>query len=95
MPNKIPDELMRCRVCGLAQETPPWGPGGHQPTFEICPCCGAEFGYDDATRAGVLRRRATWRDAGYAWFVPHERPAGWDVLKQLEQIPTDYLDNQA
>lgn len=93
--NRLPDELMACRVCGLRQTTPPWGHNGLIPSFEICPCCGTEFGYDDATRTAVLRRRNIWRDTGYAWTNPHEKPAGWKISDQLAQIPTDYLDNQA
>jgi hypothetical protein len=95
MPNKIPAELMVCRVCGLAQETPPWGRDGLSPSFEICPCCGTEFGYDDATRVAVLRRRARWAQTGYAWFDPVLRPPGWRRQEQMGQIPPDFIDDQA
>lgn len=54
------DQDHRCRVCGLAQATPPWGSDGATPTFEICDGCGTEFGYEDATPLGVARKRAAW-----------------------------------
>lgn len=99
MPNKrkhgLPDELMVCRVCGLRHDTPPWGYDGHSPSFEICPCCGTEFGYDDTTRAGVLRRRAIWRETDFKWTEPAFCPSGWDKAAQMEQIPADYLDDHA
>lgn len=91
----IPGELLVCRVCGRRHESPPWGHDGLTPSHEICPCCGTEFGYDDTTRAGVLRRRAIWRETDYTWWEPIFRPPGWDKAAQLAQIPADYLDDQA
>ncbi|PRX63213.1 hypothetical protein B0I32_111207 [Nonomuraea fuscirosea] len=72
-----------CRVCGLLQATPPWGDDGRSPTWEICACCGTEFGYQDATPAGVLRARQAWTAKGYPWFQESERPPGWRAEDQL------------
>lgn len=36
-----------CRVCGLYIEDEPWGKDGSCPTYEICSCCGVEFGNED------------------------------------------------
>jgi hypothetical protein len=47
--SRIPVET-RCRVCGLDQQSPPWGVDGKSPTYAICDCCGVEFGYEDSTR---------------------------------------------
>lgn len=33
-----------CRVCGYYIDDLPWGKDGNCPTYEICPCCGDEFG---------------------------------------------------
>lgn len=38
-----------CRVCGLDQDENPWGEDNASPTFDICACCGTEFGYHDFT----------------------------------------------
>lgn len=35
-----------CRVCGLYLGYQPWGEDGKTPSYEICPCCGVEFGYE-------------------------------------------------
>jgi hypothetical protein len=35
-----------CRICGLKQDFKPWGEDGKTPAFEICSCCGVEFGND-------------------------------------------------
>jgi len=92
--NKI-GEIMACRVCGLYQADAPWGRDGTAPSYNICPCCGSEFGYDDATRAAVLRKRVLWRAAGSVWFAPAEKPSNWSLSAQMEQIPSDYVDDQA
>lgn len=75
---------LACFVCGLPQGTPPWGDDGKTPTFDICPCCGSEFGYEDATDTGVFRSRKRWSERGYAWEDPKSRPEGWDVRIQLQ-----------
>ena len=35
-----------CPACGFPLEFEPWANGS--PSDEICPCCGIQFGYDDA-----------------------------------------------
>lgn len=83
MPNK---ENCRCRVCGLLQDQPPWGDDGLTPSFNICPCCGAEFGYHDATMKAIKTHRTKWLSTGAKWFVPNKKPNGWSLEKQLKQI---------
>ncbi len=43
-----------CRVCGLDHEYFIWGSEGHLPTFDICECCGVEFGYGDTTAQNCI-----------------------------------------
>lgn len=57
------DQLYKCRVCGFPQADPPWGLDGRTPSFDICACCGVEFGYEDATAEGVERYRQEWLDS--------------------------------
>ncbi len=42
-----------CRVCGLYIDDLPWGEDGNCPTYEICSCCGVEFGNEDYTVESV------------------------------------------
>jgi hypothetical protein len=83
-----------CRVCGLAGEV--FWRGG-VPTEATCPCCGIESGIDDLgtpgvweTLRGIRARRGYWVANRALWAVPNARPAGWNVLEQLESIPADW-----
>lgn len=77
---------LHCRVCGLQQSEPPWGADGRSPTFEICPCCGVEFGYEDVNETSALQARNAWLANGARWTTPTARPADWDVEVQLRQL---------
>lgn len=72
-------------MCGLAQAEPPWGADGKSPNFEICDCCGVEFGYEDALPAASEEFRARWLASGAQWFSPTERPGDWSLTRQLAQ----------
>lgn len=80
---------LACFVCGLVQISPPWGRDGSSPSFEICACCGSEFGYEDATDAGVFRARAKWTESGYAWVEKDAKPNEWSVELQLRNALQD------
>lgn len=57
-------------------------------SYEICPCCGTEFGYDDfikdhnsrsvadqVVRAECHKQlRIKWEAAGKVWFSPQKKP---------------------
>jgi hypothetical protein len=79
-----------CRVCGFLHDSPPWGPSGIDPSFEICACCGVEFGYEDATLSAVRNYRMTWCERGCPWFEPQRRPATWSAEEQMKGIPEEY-----
>ena len=79
-----------CRVCGLEQPSPPWGADGKSPTFDICACCGVEFGYEDSLPAAVEAYRKKWQSAGMKWWILKEKPEGWDLESQLSNIPTEF-----
>ncbi|NRQ38334.1 hypothetical protein HII36_41880 [Nonomuraea sp. NN258] len=74
---------LHCRVCGLEQASPPWGADGKTPTWEICACCGTEFGYQDATPKAVMRARTSWISRGYPWHEESARPAAWRLEDQI------------
>jgi hypothetical protein len=66
-----------CPVCGYNKlEFPP-------KDFTICPSCGTEFGYQDATVShSVLRQR--WISKGMLWHSRVvDQPLFWDANQQL------------
>ncbi|WP_205633980.1 hypothetical protein [Labilithrix luteola] len=81
---------MHCRVCGLEQSDPPWGDGGNCASFDICDCCGTEFGYEDCSPEAATCVRSAWLAKGAPWFRPRSRPADWDVNAQLRNVPQGY-----
>jgi hypothetical protein len=56
-----------CRVCGYLSEEPPWGLDGCCPTYEYCPCCGVEWGYQDSLPTSADRFRSEWVRRGGTW----------------------------
>lgn len=51
--------------------------------FEICPCCGTEFGLDDHDKTHA-HLRADWINNDYRWFSrANPAPLGWDPIAQL------------
>lgn len=86
------DSDLFCRVCGLKQSEPPWGEDGESPTFEICDCCGVEFGYEDNTYASTLKFRKKWLKEGAHWFHSENKPKKWTLEKQLTHIPKPFQD---
>lgn len=76
-----------CPICGYDQlEEPPYDETG-EPSFEICPCCGIEFGYDlENFHITEDEYRDNWVKQGGDWFSPDEKPIGWDLKSQLDNI---------
>jgi hypothetical protein len=80
------DQDLRCRICGLKQESPPWGEDGRTPLFEHCPCCGVEWGYQDATPVGARRYRERWLKNGASWDNPAQRSPDWNLEDQMKHV---------
>ena len=73
-----------CPVCGYGGlKEPPRGESGKCPSYEICPSCGFEFGYDDEDQGFTYDSfREDWIKQGWHWR--HESPPeGWDPVKQM------------
>lgn len=68
-----------CPVCGYVMR--------HLPIdFHICPCCGTEFGYDDAGRTHA-DLRASWLRSGAQWWSPNQAPPpNWDPYTQIDNL---------
>ena len=84
------DDSLACRVCGLLNDEPPWGADGKTPSFEICVCCGAEYGYEDCTLEGARKYRQSWLASGAMWDTPRFKPDGWNSDEQLANIPQQF-----
>lgn len=64
----------QCPVCGYAM---PYAPED----YNICPCCGTEFGNDDSPWT-IQELRNRWVAAGAPWFF-RTSPVGWNPWAQL------------
>jgi hypothetical protein len=75
--------ICKCPVCGYADLSHPAYNGYGSPSFEICPCCGVQFGYQDCSFPHAVLR-GIWLAAGAIWDSDVIRPLeGWDARKQL------------
>lgn len=85
------DYSFNCRVCGLEFEDKPWGEDGKCPTYEICSCCGVEFGYGDTDPENCKSIREHWiKNENMKWRFEEDKPANWDWEKQKKYIPPDF-----
>jgi rubredoxin len=83
----------RCPICGFVGfDEPPWDESG-SPSYDICPSCGVEFGYDDF-RQDDTGRQQRWRELRQEWITRgmnwtstvHPQPQGWNAKEQLRGI---------
>ena len=59
----------------------------NEPSYEICPCCGFEFGFNgDNNKHTFNEYRKKWIKEGAAWFMENEKPKNWNCDKQLKNI---------
>ncbi len=89
-----------CPVCGLLLDDPTWAEG--LPSFEICPCCGTQYGYDDCCGGDAAARPAWYRQARQAWVARGMRwwssgkpPNRWDAVSQLSRVADAELGDTA
>ena len=75
-----------CRVCGYEPEEPPWGEAGDFGTFDICPCCCVEWGYEDSSEAAAAQYRERWLRDGAVWADRHTPQDGLTVEKRLKRV---------
>ena len=76
----------RCKMCGYNQM--PFPPNRHN----ICPCCGIEYGVDDAVES-FENLRNDWLRNGAPWFStldPFVRPPNWNAWDQLDLAGLPY-----
>ena len=79
-----------CPVCGYDKlDEAPFDEFGF-PTYEICSCCGFEFGFDDESEGYSYEEyRKKWIEGGFKFFNKSKKPIDWSeekMRKQLENI---------
>jgi hypothetical protein len=81
-----------CRICGYFFNYPIWDKDGASPSYEICPCCGAEAGVDDYKLAVIREYRNKWiMERGAIWFKPGIKPLDWDFFSQIKGVPEMWI----
>lgn len=75
-----------CAVCGYG-----W-PNKAFYHHEICPCCGTQFGYDDAIKSHAELRKLWVRRGIHWWGEPTERPEGWDPEQQMRLAGLSHVE---
>ncbi|WP_115995534.1 hypothetical protein [Cohnella lupini] len=72
-----------CPVCGLDElRMQPYDEKGNE-SFEICKCCGFEFGVDDLLYT-FETYRVEWITNGAKWFMGNNYD--WNLKEQLKNI---------
>ncbi len=68
---------------------PPYGEHFGFPSYEICACCGYEYGFEDDPGAGsgtsFENYLKDWIADGCQWLIPGRKPEGWNLDEQLNQ----------
>jgi len=58
------------------------------PSYEVCACCGFEFGFDDepgvSEPSTFHKYRQEWIADGAKWFDASKLPVGWSLHQQLQ-----------
>ncbi|MFE0421646.1 hypothetical protein [Streptomyces sp. NPDC058953] len=75
-----------CRICGYDDGDEVFDSGG-MPNYVICPCCYNESGIGDDNLGQIRELRGYWVGRGMGWKMPEFRPEGWDVFRQIANIP--------
>jgi len=76
----------RCMVCGYDEMPSP------PQDYNICPCCGVEYGLDDVFDT-YRDLREEWLAAGGKWFSRHPNqkpPMNWSAWEQLDLAEFEY-----
>ena len=75
-----------CPVCGFDRLTEePYDIDGN-PSYEICNCCGFEFGFDDLKIINFEYYREKWIEKGTPWFNVKLKPKNWSLKNQILNI---------
>ena len=68
---------------------PPYANHFGMPSYEVCDCCGFEFGNDDepgtSTPLSFQKYLEDWITRGAHWSSPKKRPLDWSLDDQLRR----------
>lgn len=81
-------ELLKiCPVCGYDKlELTPYDEYGN-PLYEICSCCGFEFGFTDShDNKGFGEYLTEWIESGFKFKYKEDKPAVWNAEVLREQL---------
>ncbi|GAA3320476.1 hypothetical protein [Arthrobacter ramosus] len=85
-----------CPVCGYSGLDEPPYLENEAGSYNICPCCYVEYGFDDGGRHGedlqlwIAEARDAWINQGMRWNSSWTNPPEhWDPLIQLENLKQD------
>ena len=73
-------KIFNCPICGLPWDEPE-DIEDLRRSFDICDCCGCEYGYTDNSAY-----REKWLAKGSPWSRKKARPENWDLEEQLKNI---------
>ena len=70
--------------------SPPYKVALGKPSYDVCDCCGYEFGNDDDPGTGkpssFENYLKEWIDDGAVWFDSSKKPANWILSNQLKNM---------
>lgn len=80
-----------CPTCGYEGLYEPPRSDSGSASYEICPCCGFQFGVsDDDEGYSYLAWRQSWINDGMNWFSDsRSKPNDWNPYRQLERAGFD------
>src|SRR5437660_2364113 len=84
----VAPQRYQCPVCGYPDLPEPPYTAESGASYDICPSCGFEFGYDDEARGVTFEEwRAKWVAGGMKWSSRGlSAPPGWDPAAQLRTL---------
>lgn len=73
--------------------SPPYEKHFGRPSYDVCSCCGFEYGNDDnpgtAPPVSFESYLAEWVEDGSRWFDEEQRPESWTLESQLREATDD------
>lgn len=98
----------KCPVCGYTLLSVVYE--HKSPDYEICSCCGTEFGYHDGVWVGdkvyseehlerLAELRLQWINDGMIFHHVNDpfngKPSNWDAKAQILSLPRKFLDEKS
>jgi hypothetical protein len=75
-------QINHCPVCGYGPLAESYSSTQElRWSYDICPCCGCEYGYDDHEQHFL-----GWQNRGCPWLHPGQMPDNWQLESQLPNI---------